>query len=203
MPYWNVLEIRDAVLAQQGDLVSDRQFVGSDRALVGLRGHQKIQRSRPAGYQKEVPVENHVEDDEFILQIRGRIDGVLATPIEVLLEEIKTVQGAWDHMADPLHWAQAKIYGFIYANQQALNELSIQLTYLELETGKVTELRQKFLFVELANFFNVTTARYADARAPSTKGACAAAGSQTGLGTFRRASTSRSQCTPWTGIQRW
>jgi hypothetical protein len=80
----------------------------------------------------------------------------------VLLEEIKTVQGTWDHLADPLHWAQAKCYGFIYARSQALDDLVIQLTHLELATGKVTELRQSFSFAELSDFFGATTAIYLD-----------------------------------------
>src|ERR1039458_2372278 len=87
---------------------------------------------------------------------------VTSTPQEVLLEEIKTVQGTWDHLADPLHWAQAKFYGFIYARSHALDNLVIQLAYLELATGKVTELRHSFSFAELSDFFAATTAIYLD-----------------------------------------
>jgi hypothetical protein len=78
-------------------------------------------RARP-GYLTELPVEYKVETEEFTLQIRGRIDGLLITSGQVLLEEIKTVQGTWDHEADPLHWAQAKFYGFIHAQEHALKE---------------------------------------------------------------------------------
>jgi DNA excision repair protein ERCC-2 len=38
--------------------------------------------------------------------------------------------------------------------------LDVQLTYLELATGRVTELRQSFSLAELADFFNATTAIY-------------------------------------------
>ena len=122
--------MRDLVefVLRQGDLGGAREFVGSDRALAGIRGHQKIQRSRPTGYLTELPVKYRVETDEFTLQIRGRIDGLLMTPEQVLLEEIKTVQGAWDHQPDPLHWAQAKFYGFIHARNHALDCLAIQLS---------------------------------------------------------------------------
>ena len=160
----HTVQVRELVefVLRRGDLDTQSQFVGPDRALAGIRGHQKIQRSRPAGYQTEIPVEQTVEADEFTLQIRGRIDGLLSTSQEVLLEEIKTVQGTWDHLADPLHWAQARCYGFIYARSQALDNLVIQLTYLELATGKVTELRQSFSFAELSDFFGATTAIYLD-----------------------------------------
>jgi DNA excision repair protein ERCC-2 len=157
-------QVREVVefALRRGDLGAERQFVGSDRALAGIRGHQKIQRSRPSGYQTEIPVEHTVDAGEFAVRIRGRIDGLLATPLEVLLEEIKTVQGTWDHVANPLHWAQAKFYGFIHSHSHALNEIAIQLAYLELETGKVTEFRQVFTFAELADFFAATTAIYVD-----------------------------------------
>src|SRR5450631_1677643 len=137
----HTISVRDLVefVLRQGDLGGEREFVGSDRALAGIRGHQKIQRSRPTGYLTEQPVEHRIETDEFTLQIRGRIDGLLITSQQVLLEEIKTVQGTWGQKADPLHWAQAKFYGFIHAQEHALPELIIQLVYLELPAGKVTE----------------------------------------------------------------
>ena len=160
----HTVQVREVIefVLRRGNLGAERQFVGSDRALAGIRGHQKLQRSRPAGYQTEIPVEHTVDAGEFTLQIRGRIDGLLATRLEVLLEEIKTVQGTWDHVADPLHWAQAKFYGFIHAHGHALNEIAIQLAYLELETGKVTEFRRVFTFAELCDFFDATTAIYID-----------------------------------------
>src|ERR1039457_7007998 len=118
----HTISVRDLVefVLRQGDLCGEREFVGSDRALAGIRGHQKIQRSRPTGYLTELPVEYRVETDEFTLQIRGRIDSLLINSQYVLLEEIKTVLGTWNHEADPLHWAQAKFYGFIYAQEHGL-----------------------------------------------------------------------------------
>ena len=160
----HTISVRDLVefVLRQGDLGGERGFVGSDRALAGIRGHQKIQRSRPTGYLTELPVEYKVETDEFTLQIRGRIDGLLITSGQVLLEEIKTIQGTWDHEADPLHWAQAKFYGFIHAQEHTLKEIKIQLVYLELAAGKVTEFCQTFSFADLSDFFATTTAMYVD-----------------------------------------
>jgi Rad3-related DNA helicase len=103
-----------------------------------------------------------VETEDFTLQIRGRIDGLLITSEQVLLEEIKTVQGTWDHKADPLHWAQAKFYAFMHAQEMGLKQVVLQLVYLELPAGKVTEFRQTLSFIELSDFFAATTAVYAD-----------------------------------------
>jgi Rad3-related DNA helicase len=147
---------------RQGDLGGERDFVGPNRALAGTRGHQRLQRSRPAGYQKEVRLSREIETPDFTLRIQGRIDGLLASAQEVLLEEIKTVQGGWDRIADPLHWAQAKLYGLIYAQDNALEQITIQLTYLDLDTGELTEFRNLFTLKELSAFFEHTTTIYLD-----------------------------------------
>ena len=158
------VQVRELVefTLRQGDLGGERDFVGPNRALAGTRGHQKLQRSRPAGYQKEVRLSHEIETADFTLRIQGRIDGLLTIAAEVLLEEIKTVQGGWDHTADPLHWAQAKCYGSIYCHDNALEQITIQLTYLDLDTGELTEFRNHFTRTELAAFFELTTAIYLD-----------------------------------------
>ncbi len=158
------VQVRELVefALRQGDLGGERDFVGPNRALAGTRGHQRLQRSRPAGYQKEVRLSREIETPDFTLRIQGRIDGLLASAQEVLLEEIKTVQGGWDRIADPLHWAQAKLYGLIYAQDNALEQITIQLTYLDLDTGELTEFRNLFTLKELSAFFEHTTTIYLD-----------------------------------------
>ena len=158
------VQVRELVefALRQGDLGGERDFVGPNRALAGTRGHQRLQRSRPAGYQKELRLSHEIETADFILRIQGRIDGLLVSAEEVLLEEIKTVQGGWDRAADPLHWAQAKIYGFVYSQDNALEQITIRLTYLDLDTGELTEFRNHFTLTELSAFFEQTTAIYLD-----------------------------------------
>jgi len=134
--------------------------VGRNRALAGTRGHQKLQRSRPAGYQKEVRLSHEINAGEFVLRIQGRIDGLVVSAQEVLLEEIKTVQGGWDRVADPLHWAQARLYGYMYAQANAREQIAIQLTYLDLDSGEVSEFRTRFSLAELSAFFEQATAIY-------------------------------------------
>ena len=160
-PVYSV-QVRELVqfVLRSGDLGGVGDFVGSDRALAGTRGHQRIQRARPSGYQKEVSVSHEIVTEELTLRIQGRIDGLLVTEAEVLLEEIKTIRGGWDRVADPLHWAQARCYGFIYAHDHGLEKLSLQLTYLDLDTGALTEFRESQSFRDLAGFFEETAAVY-------------------------------------------
>jgi len=156
------VQVRELVefALRQGDLGGERDFVGPNRALAGIRGHQRMQRSRPAGYQKEVRLCHDLETKEFILRVQGRIDGLLAGPEEVLIEEIKTVQGRWNGLAEPLHWAQVKCYGFMYASSQGLEKLTLRLAYLDLETDTATEFRGQFSRGDLAAVFEQATSIY-------------------------------------------
>ena len=156
------VQVRELVefALRTGDLGGHRDFVGSRRALEGIRGHQRLQKTRPAGYQREVRLIHEVDDADFTLRIQGRIDGLLETETEVLIEEIKTVQGRWNGVADPLHWAQAKIYGFIYAREHAREQITLRLAYLDLETGKVTEFLERASFDDLSAFFDAAITIY-------------------------------------------
>ncbi len=161
-----VISLRVAVrnlvefVLQTGDLVS--VFTGSGRALAGIRGHQKIQKSRPANYQAEVSLSYLVETYEFSLEIFGRIDGVWLQD-EVILEEIKTTTSNLAHISEenhPLHWAQAKVYGYIYAKQNSLPSLTIKMTYFHLESERIREIDQLYTFEELELFFNDLITKY-------------------------------------------
>src|SRR5262245_46484914 len=90
---------------KQGDLVSGG-FQRRDRALVGIWGHQHLQRSRPEGYEAEVPVGHVVEGEGLRLEIFGRIDGIFSAESPVFIEEIKTTSEDLINLAEdynPLH----------------------------------------------------------------------------------------------------
>ena len=156
------VQVRELVefVWRRGDLAGERDFVGPRRALAGTRGHQQVQRGRPAGYRKEVPLAHEVDGGELVLRVQGRIDGLLVTPSEVCLEEIKTIQGPGEAAPHPLHWAQAKCYGFMHAHETRLEGLVLQLTYLDLATGQVTEFRERHAYASLSAFFVETTDLY-------------------------------------------
>ncbi|MBI2947664.1 MAG: ATP-dependent DNA helicase [Verrucomicrobia bacterium] len=157
----SVRELVEFVL-RAGDLGTDRDFFGPARALEGTRGHQRLQASRPKGYRAEVSLSYQIEAAEFALNISGRVDGILETPGSVLIEEIKTVRGGWSSEPDLLHWAQAKIYAFIYGARHRLERIDVQLTYLDLDSDTVTPFRQTFGAHELSAFFTEVTRLYVD-----------------------------------------
>ncbi len=101
-----------------------------------------------------------VEDAGCVLRVQGRLDGLWIEEGGTRIEEIKTIQGAWERRADPLHWAQAKCYGFMYAEAHGVESIDIQLTYLDVDTNEVTEYREGFCRGELGAFFFELTAVY-------------------------------------------
>jgi DNA excision repair protein ERCC-2 len=149
-----------AFVLRTGDLGSSAHFAGPNRALEGTRGHQRLRKKRPAGYQSEVVVQWIFETDEFTFQLKGRIDGVLVDNGSLLIEEIKTVDLPWSGPADPLHWAQAKIYAFLYAQDHRFDNTDIQITYLNLKDNQTVEFLEHFRIGILKAFFESVLNEY-------------------------------------------
>ena len=147
-------------VCRTGDLGGDGAWAGPQRALAGTLGHQRVQRARPADYQKEVRLSLDVEGEAFTLRIQGRLDGWWTDASGVRMEEIKTVGRGWDGRPDPLHWAQAKCYGHMFARGRQLAGVRLQLTYLNLATRAVTEFDEPYTLAELAGFFTRTAEVY-------------------------------------------
>ncbi len=150
------ISVRDLVefVLSSGDIIS--AFVSMNKALAGTKAHQKIQKSRPEGYHAEVTVSYLFETDDLHLQISGRIDGLWEKEEGVLIEEIKSTTSSLEMIEvnnRSLHWAQAKMYGYIYAIQNQISSIRIQLTYYQLDTHEIKELVQLFQITELTEFF--------------------------------------------------
>lgn len=146
---------------RSGDLVFGG-FSRPDRLVEGTRGHQHVQRARPADYRAEVPISYRVEADDLVLEISGRIDGLLVADAAVLVEEIKTTEADLDEISreNPAHWAQAKLYAFMVAEQEGLDAIDVQLTYLQLATHEHRADRRTFAYDELAAFCAAIIERY-------------------------------------------
>ncbi len=155
-----VRELVEYVL-RSGDLAFE--FLGASRPVEAIRAHQKIQNSRPATYQPEVAITHQVETDQFQLNIGGRIDGVYTEPDRTTIEEIKTTTrdpDYFENIENPVHWGQVKTYAYIYGSQNGLAEIAIQLTYCQIDTGNIREIKRTCDLRELENFFNDLVSRY-------------------------------------------
>ena len=150
-----VISVRDLVefVLRRGAL-SRSSFRSARRAHEGTQGHQEIQSARPAHYRAEVPVRDvRLVAESGSLVVQGRIDGVMESASGWLLEEIKTVVRGWAGEANTQHWAQAKVYGALFARDQGLDTLDLQLTYLNIDTDELVVFRESIQTSELRSFY--------------------------------------------------
>lgn len=134
--------------AKVGDL--DLRFTPSPTALEGIVGHRTVASRRSDGYQSEVALEGRFES----LKVRGRADGY--DPAQNCLEEVKTYRG--DLSKQPanhrqLHWAQAKVYGWLMCQKLHLLQINLALVYFDIVSEKETCLVEAFSAPELEQFF--------------------------------------------------
>ncbi len=149
---------------QSGD-ITPGGFQRRDRAQLGTKGHRQVQRSRPDGYESEVEVSYRVESGDVPLEVRGRIDGLYPAHAPVILEEIKTTTLSLELVSEnhnPLHWAQAQVYAFMYARQHSLDEICIHLTYFHIDTREEKTFARTFRIPELEFFFHTLLSAYLD-----------------------------------------
>jgi Rad3-related DNA helicase len=135
--------------AKVGDL--DLRFTPSPSAQEGIAGHRTVASRRSAHYQNEVALEGDYQQ----LKVRGRADGY--DPDANRLEEVKTYRG--DLAAQPanhrqLHWAQAKVYGWLMCQKRGLTDIDVALVYFDIVGEGETLLNQRFQADELQAFFN-------------------------------------------------
>jgi len=134
--------------AKVGDL--DLRFTPSPTAQEGIAGHRTVAARRGPEYQAEVPLSGHYCE----LQVRGRADGYDAHLNQ--LEEVKTYRGDLTKMPAnhrQLHWAQAKIYGWLICQQLDMTEVNVALVYFNIINEQETLIRERFAAADLRSFF--------------------------------------------------
>lgn len=166
---------------RSGDLDNTRGHRDADAMQEGSRIHRKIQRSMPSTYTAEVALKIEVpiplpkaavsaeagtdtaktaaETEAFLLTVEGRADGIIndaeAAP-SVVIDEIKSMYTDVTHLTEPVevHLAQAKCYAYIYAVQNHLERIGVQMTYCSIETEAVRRFVQEFSTDELTAWFD-------------------------------------------------
>ncbi len=121
----------------------------------GSRIHRKIQKQMGSSYQPEVALKISVEREQYTIAIEGRADGVIMEEGHVTIDEIKGVYQDVSLMEGPVpvHLAQAKCYAYIYALQNQLSEIAVQMTYCNLDTEEIRRFQENYLFAELEGWF--------------------------------------------------
>lgn len=134
----------------------DSRIKVSVRALEGIKGHKKIQSSYSEKDRAEVTLKKDIEFEDFILRVEGRADGILEENGKIIIDEIKTTTKNVmdiDYDFNELHWAQAKVYAYIYSKEKSIESIIVQLTYYNIEDLGTKFLRKEYSFDELEEFF--------------------------------------------------
>nr|WP_279158767.1 ATP-dependent DNA helicase [Pseudomonas corrugata] len=134
--------------AKTGDL--DLRFTPSPTALEGIVGHRTVASRRNITYQAEISLEGRYRS----MRVKGRADGY--DPVRNCVEEVKTYRG--DLSRQPanhrqLHWAQAKIYGWLMCQKLHLPRIDVALVYFDIVSEQETCLTQGFEATQLEAFF--------------------------------------------------
>ena len=169
-----------------GDIDNRSGRMITDAMMEGSKIHRKIQRSMGEDYQAEVPLALTIQAEEYMLVIEGRADGIAYGEFPnqnsekeaytqdtfldrtdkseemVYIDEIKGVYRNVATMEAPVyvHKAQAMCYAYIYALQNHLDQIGVQMTYCNLDTEDVKLFQEVFAWDTLADWFGNLIAEY-------------------------------------------
>lgn len=151
-------------ILREGDL-DNRRTHSSDAAMIeGGRIHRKIQHSMGSIYRAEVPLSYTylTREEDFAITIDGRADGIIDTE-PVVIDEIKGTYRFLHKLENPdnVHLAQAKCYAYIYAKEEELDEIDVQMTYCNLDTEELKYFNYHYEAAELEEWFTDLMERYA------------------------------------------
>lgn len=143
-------------ILRSGDIDTRFQAAPENAMQEGSRIHRMIQRRTGPEYESEVSLSYCVEGPDYDLCIQGRADGIIhSLDGEVTIDEIKGIYKDLTHLNEPygVHLAQAKCYAYIFAKQNELNEVGIQMTYCNIDTEEIRYFKEKYSMLELENWF--------------------------------------------------
>lgn len=151
------ISVRNLVefILRSGDIDNRIATADKDAMLLGGRIHRKIQRMMGSDYHAEVSLKYEIPCRGFSILLEGRADGIIETPDGSVIDEIKGVMKELDTIEEPVevHVAQAKCYAYIYAEQNHLQEIGVQMTYCNMETEDIKRFQSVFSREELEEWF--------------------------------------------------
>ena len=152
------ISVRNLVefIFRSGD-IDNRIGKGAQKEAMqeGSRMHRKIQGRMGIEYRAEVPLKLEVLQENYILSLEGRADGIITNEDGVTIDEIKCMYTDVTRFEEPVfvHKAQAMCYAYIYAVQNGIDQISVQLTYCDLDTEEIVHFKEAFSFSWLKKWF--------------------------------------------------
>lgn len=159
----NKVSVRELVAFVHNEESIDNRKQSNHTALEGSKIHRKLQQSMDENYQSEVSLKTVYQGKQFDIQLEGRCDGIWQKENQIIIDEIKTGEHTFEQLEDAtlqLFMAQAKIYAYIYALQEKLEEVVVMVRYFCTQDEKIDEYQNQYSFDELNNYYQETMKEY-------------------------------------------
>lgn len=175
------ISVRNLVefILRNGDIVDGKggAKMDVDAMQAGANLHRKLQGRGGSRYEAEVPLSVTLDVECANLTVEGRADGVITgelpykdMPIEVAedmenwakeaksfatIDEIKCMykEVLGIEKVDSVHLAQAKCYAYMYAREHQLDQMVVQMTYVQIMYENVKRFWFHFTYEELEEWF--------------------------------------------------
>ena len=171
------LSVRGLVefVLKSGD-IDNRKRSGKDAMQEGSRIHRMIQKRMGSGYRAEVSLNMTVALEKYVQELRqnpgifpyaigedlsidlaldGRADGIVDDEAGILIDEIKGTYQRLDHIEVPeaVHVAQAVCYGYMYTRERRPEQVTIQVTYCNMDSEEIRQFQEVYSFPRLEEEF--------------------------------------------------
>ncbi|MBP5197902.1 MAG: ATP-dependent DNA helicase, partial [Lachnospiraceae bacterium] len=142
-------------LLRSGDIDNRRHSAVMTAMQEGSRIHRKIQSRMGEEYEAEVPLVYEYDTGKYTLIIEGRADGIITEDAGVTIDEIKGTYRDLKKIKEPepVHLAQAKCYAYIYGSYEGLSDISVRMTYCNMETEEIRYFYNDYSMDELKEWF--------------------------------------------------
>ncbi|WP_137790375.1 ATP-dependent DNA helicase [Bacillus sp. E(2018)] len=130
-------------------------FKSTSSLVEGTKAHQTIQKTYEESDFAEVFLQTSYLYENLEYWIEGRCDGLLLRNDTVTIDEIKSTARNLSEITDetyPVHWAQAKVYAYIYMEREDIDNVTVQLTYVHVDSGEQKKFQKEVTFTELEDF---------------------------------------------------
>ena len=145
----------------------DSRFTGFDRANEGARLHRRLQkeslRAHP-DYRAEVALKETLTCAGVTYTLEGRADGIFTADGMTVIDEIKTTAAPLEQISEdfaPEHWGQGQVYAAIWARQNALPAVRVQLPYFQVDEEQTVRFARDYTAAELDAILTGLLAAYA------------------------------------------
>lgn len=164
MPHTIQISVRPLVeyVFRSGSITSG--FRTATSLTEGTRAHQQVQRDYGENDQKEVQLEVEIPYEDLLFVVEGRCDGLIREEERIMIDEIKSTSGDLGEITEhtyPVHWAQAKMYAYMYAKLHEMPRMAVRLTYFQVPSGERKQFVQEWSLPQLESFVLEVVGAYA------------------------------------------